>query len=821
MKFGKEFTSQMVQEWQEAYMDYNALKTILKDVLFSRRQNASPLLDSGTPKSFLKRRLSLYRAFSGLTSRYSNKGSPRNLDKEDEVILVTSAMQQDTGSEENYQSVFLMSSEEGGEVELMFFRRLDAELNKVVKFYKLKVEEVMEDAEKLNKQMDALIALRIKNNYHAVAFGGDNGGTGSSQATSSPFINERKPEVPIVTYHSRISFECEGMSNLDVIEEIEMRNEGNWEKGMKPAIESQSEGNKGKAKHVDFKRASLGVLNHVKLNVAPETPVLTLKSIVNSSKSNLSFSKEELKKVEEQLRHAFAEFYRKLRLLKHYSFLNHLAFSKIMKKYDKITSRNASKAYIKMVDSSYLGCSDEVARLLERVESTFIKHFANGNHRKGMKTLRPKTKKEKHRISFLLGKACRNVNLVPEFTILKPNDQGLFSGCSLALIVAIILIIQARNLLQSEGRVRYMDNIFPLYSLFGFIVLHMLMYSGNIYFWKRFRVNYSFIFGFKPGSELGYREVLLLSSGLALLALASVLTNLDMEMNPSTRSFKAITELVPLGLVTVLLLIVFCPFNVIYRSSRFFLIQCAWHCLCSPLYKVTLPDFFLADQLTSQVQAFRSLEFYVCYYGWGDFKRRSNRCRESRVYEIFYIIVAVIPYWSRCLQCLRRLFEERDSQQALNGLKYFLTILAVFMRTSYDLKRGVFWKIVAAATSAVATIFNTYWDIVIDWGLLRRNSRNPWLRDKLLVPNKFVYYAAIVLNVMLRLVWMQLVLDFDDAPFLHRNALVAIVASLEIIRRGIWNFFRLENEHLNNVGKYRAFKSVPLPFSYEDEGKGS
>lgn len=33
---------------------------------------------------------------------------------------------------------------------------------------------------------------------------------------------------------------------------------------------------------------------------------------------------------------------------------------------------------------------------------------------------------------------------------------------------------------------------------------------------------------------------------------------------------------------------------------------------------------------------------------------------------------------------------------------------------------------------------------------------------------------------------------------------------------------RLENEHLNNVGKYRAFKSVPLPFNYnedEDEDK--
>lgn len=66
---------------------------------------------------------------------------------------------------------------------------------------------------------------------------------------------------------------------------------------------------------------------------------------------------------------------------------------------------------------------------------------------------------------------------------------------------------------------------------------------------------------------------------------------------------------------------------------------------------------------------------------------------------------------------------------------------------------------------------------------------------------------------------MQTVLDFHEAPFLHRNALIAIVASLEIIRRGIWNFFRLENEHLNNVGKFRAVKSVPLPFSYEDEDK--
>jgi hypothetical protein len=79
----------------------------------------------------------------------------------------------------------------------------------------------------------------------------------------------------------------------------------------------------------------------------------------------------------------------------------------------------------------------------------------------------------------------------------------------------------------------------------------MLMYSANIYFWRRYRVNYSFIFGSKQGRELGYREVFLLSSGLVLLALAGVISNLDMEMDPRTKSFSALTELVPLGILIV------------------------------------------------------------------------------------------------------------------------------------------------------------------------------------------------------------------------------------------------------------------------------
>lgn len=81
----------------------------------------------------------------------------------------------------------------------------------------------------------------------------------------------------------------------------------------------------------------------------------------------------------------------------------------------------------------------------------------------------------------------------------------------------------------------------------------------------------------------------------------------------------------------------------------------------------------------------------------------------------------------------------------LNGLKYVSTIVAVAMRTiSSEFRGGTVWTVLAASSSGIATIVNTYWDIVMDWGLLERNSRNPWLRDKLSVPYKSVYFVAMV-----------------------------------------------------------------------------
>ncbi|KAH9295012.1 hypothetical protein KI387_038600, partial [Taxus chinensis] len=133
--------------------------------------------------------------------------------------------------------------------------------------------------------------------------------------------------------------------------------------------------------------------------------------------------------------------------------------------------------------------------------------------------------------------------------------------------------------------------------MLGFVFLHMFMYAADLYFWQRFRINYPFIFGFKTGTELGFREVFLITMGLCVMSLAGAISNLHM----GTQSLSTLGECVPLILVVILLLALFCPFKVLYHSSRLFLLRSAFHCICVPFYKVLLPDFFLADQLTSQI----------------------------------------------------------------------------------------------------------------------------------------------------------------------------------------------------------------------------
>ena len=48
------------------------------------------------------------------------------------------------------------------------------------------------------------------------------------------------------------------------------------------------------------------------------------------------------------------------------------------------------------------------------------------------------------------------------------------------------------------------------------------------------------------------------------------------------------------------------------------------------------------------------------------------------------------------------------------------------------------------------------------------------------------------------------------ARVLEGNILGTILAIFEVFRRFIWNFFRLENEHLNNCGDFRVVRDISI-----------
>lgn len=71
----------------------------------------------------------------------------------------------------------------------------------------------------------------------------------------------------------------------------------------------------------NYQGSLLEILDHVKINNTIESPISTIKGVLNDSKAQeFNFSKEELRKAEERLKLVYIEFYRKLRLLKHYRY---------------------------------------------------------------------------------------------------------------------------------------------------------------------------------------------------------------------------------------------------------------------------------------------------------------------------------------------------------------------------------------------------------------------------------------------------------------------------------------------------------------------
>lgn len=94
----------------------------------------------------------------------------------------------------------------------------------------------------------------------------------------------------------------------------------------------------------------------------------------------------------------------------------------------------------------------------------------------------------------------------------------------------------------------------------------------------------------------------------------------------------------------------------------------------------------------------------------------------------------------------------------------------------------------------------------MDWSLLNPYAKWPFVRDSVGFKNKWVYYLAMFLDPIIRFSWVFYIIyapgnsnELKAQSQMLSARLSFIAALLEVLRRFMWSFFRVENEH---VGKY-------------------
>lgn len=101
----------------------------------------------------------------------------------------------------------------------------------------------------------------------------------------------------------------------------------------------------------------------------------------------------------------------------------------------------------------------------------------------------------------------------------------------------------------------------------------------------------------------------------------------------------------------------------------------------------------------------------------------------------------------------------------------------------------------------------------MDWSLLQPNAKKRFLRNVRGFKNPNWYYAAMIIDPILRFNWIFYAIYTHDLQ--HSTICSFLVALSEVTRRGIWTAFRVENEHSSNVARFKASRDVPLPYDLE------
>jgi hypothetical protein len=251
-------------------------------------------------------------------------------------------------------------------------------------------------------------------------------------------------------------------------------------------------------------------------------------------------------------------------------------------------------------------------------------------------------------------------------------------------------------------------------------------------------------------------------------------------------------------------------------------------------------DILLADVLTSYAKILGDLYVTLCMFLTPSGSATDRPDRSCGGMVVVPIIMAV-PSLIRLRQCLIEYVRVRRAplkestgwggQHLANALKYAtafpVIVLSALQRNLPDDQDRAGLNRAWLAAVLVNSLYSFYWDVAKDWDLtlfspLRQRSApdHPYGLRRSLMFQPVVYYAVIAMDLLLRCTWslklsphLDHLSDFESSIFL--------IEFLEVFRRWVWIFFRVETEWIRNSSTGLAVDDILLGdydyAKYEDD----
>ncbi|KAH8239082.1 hypothetical protein KR032_000500 [Drosophila birchii] len=500
----------------------------------------------------------------------------------------------------------------------------------------------------------------------------------------------------------------------------------------------------------------------------------------------------------QDLKLAFSEFYLGLILLQNYQNLNFTGFRKILKKHDKLLSVDYGARWrTDHVEAAHFYTNKDIDRLIQETEQAVTQDIEGGDRQRAMKRLRVPPLGEQQ----------------SPWTTFK---VGLFSG---AFVVLFITVVIAAMFYGFGENWRAGMRMFRA----PFLIIECLFLWGvNVYGWRSSGVNHVLIFELDPRNHLSEQNIMEVASVFGVIWACCVLSYIFCDPL-GIPQYAA-----PLCLYTLMAAFLLNPTKTFHHEARYWALRVLIRVIMAPFCFVNFADFWLADQLNSMVPAFLDIPFLICFFGrsptWHKAGKAASHCVEY--VSLLHPIVAILPAYFRFAQCIRRYRDTKESfPHLVNAAKYatsfFVVIFAHKYHTTtdtYPLSKENPWFYCWITAAIFSSCYAYTWDIKMDWGLFdSKAGDNRFLREEIVYSSTWFYYFGIIEDLILRFSW-TLSMSLIEAGYIEGDVMMTILSPLEVFRRFIWNYFRLENEHLNNVGKFRAVRDISVaPMDCSDQ----